>query len=394
MNSEVSKLVVASTGLRSSLGNAVNAAAAYRCGVSRLQELPEWPYFDNDTLNEQFIKAHSAMGLCEGFQGYARVLKLYASALRDVVNNVRDLELKKQKLSLILCFSEYMQYDEHLAVINEEFEKFYGKLLQESGVELSPTEISIYYGVEGVFSSLTQAQNQLTNGECGFCLIGSVDSFLLTDRLGQLVSTNKINSANNPQGLVPGEAGGFILLETEENAKGRGVERPLVISALEINQDSNNQPSEQLDTENSELAVEQNQQQGTANEENNEEQKAKHSIDLTGNHITDAVNRALSLIKIEEDRPGIIYSDFNGDRDKAVEFANARIRISQFHHINDWRVLVPATNFGDTGVVFPLLSLSLLNQANKRNYSKNESALIVASNEADAMAITVRGNYE
>src|SRR5687767_1477788 len=84
MAAATGELVLSGFGLHSSLGGLASAAAAFRCGLARARELPDWPYFDEDTLHEHKLIGHPAAAIDDGFQGMGRLLKMAQGALDDL----------------------------------------------------------------------------------------------------------------------------------------------------------------------------------------------------------------------------------------------------------------------------------------------------------------------
>ncbi|WP_455203497.1 hypothetical protein, partial [Kaarinaea lacus] len=241
-------MVVKSTGMCSSLGNSAQSFAAFRGSMSREKELLNMPYYDRDEFQQHFITAHSAMDSSEGFQGLARLIILGATALADLEKNAGETRFDNPKTGLFLCFPEYFEYDPALEVVGYEVEEFVRRLVAESQVMLNLNNMEVFYdGTAGVAMALEQAHRALLEGKYKQCIVGSIDSLLLQGRINQLIIDEKIKTADNTYGLIPGEASCFILLDLLANTRRNEEEADLTIVAYsrqiaeEVNEENDEQ---------------------------------------------------------------------------------------------------------------------------------------------------------
>ena len=207
---------VSGMGLQSSIGGVVTAAAAFRCGMSRAEELPEWPYFDEVEQDDHILVGHPATGVAPGFQGIARLLKLGTNALKDLGASVdlASLDLARTGVFLVLppnC---------------AEVERRPGELLQRLCTIArlradAQSQRTSFEGRVGIANAIRDAQTQLENGRLDHVVVGAIDTFLTAERISTLIESGEIKTEDNPVGLVPGEAAAFILLEQMEGTRRR-----------------------------------------------------------------------------------------------------------------------------------------------------------------------------
>lgn len=382
-------MVVKSTGMHTSLGTSLQAAAAYRCSMSREKELKNLPYFDSAEYQQHFVKAHSAMESSEGFQGIARLIILGATALADLQNNAAEIELDTAKTGLFLCFPEYFEMDPTLEVVGYEVEEFVQRLVEESQVNLNIKNMEVFYdGITGVATALEQAHRALLNGKYDQCIVGSIDSLLLQSKINQLLVEDEIKTADNTYGLVPGEASCFVLLETLANARRNNSEANLTIIAYSRQTADTNKPD--AEQNNSDEQAKESEDAQLTESQQDPERKLEENIVLQSKLLTEAITETTKYLQQIGGSNGVIYSDLNGQQQKVMAFSNGLIRAHGVHQveIGQWKLETPAVNFGDTGTSNVLLSLILACNASKKKLLAGKKALIVATEDYGS-AVTI-----
>lgn len=88
-------------------------------------------------------------------------------------------------------------------------------------------------GKIGFFRLVQNAIHLLESRKLEYCIVGGVDSYLLSSRLELLDGEWRLKSIRNVDGFIPGEAGSMVLLESEDTAIKRGV-KPLAIVGKEL----------------------------------------------------------------------------------------------------------------------------------------------------------------
>ena len=138
----------------------------------------------------------------------------------------------------------------------------------------------------GSRSKMESASSLLKVGECKFCLIGGVDSYIYRDALDWIEDNEQLHIPSNAWGFIPGEAAGFTLLCSSSTAKQYNL--PIKATLLST---------------------------GIAQEEN----RIKTKTICIGKGLTSAVNTAFGALP-EGIKVNQTYCDQNGEAYRADEF--------------------------------------------------------------------------
>ena len=350
MTGNSNDIAISALGVHSSLGGSMDAAAAFRCGLSRGQELQDWPYFDEETLHEHLLIGHPAAGLSDGFQGLGRFVKMGAYALEDMRQHLNSMDINPAKLGIFFVFPITDVNQAISADLKNEFGIFLTRLQELCWIKVEKKNTRAYFeGRLGVISAIQDAQKFLKDGNIDYCLIGAIDTLLDSQRLSDFLIANKVKTMDNPTGLVPGEAACFILLERLSSTKHREnipevvLQQPSLVIAPDKDDDSEQIP--------------------------------------TGCVLCEAMVGALDNAQATATDKGTIYCDMNGEDFKAADFGGALVRASSHYLLSDWKLEIPALSFGETGAASGMIAICLAFQAFSRGYLFGDKALVVMSSE-------------
>jgi 3-oxoacyl-[acyl-carrier-protein] synthase I len=359
--------VVSGIGLHSSLGGAVPAAAAFRCGMSRACALPEWPYFDEVEQDDHFFTGNQAAGVAAGFQGIARLLKLGTMALADLRRGVDLSSLPSSRLGFTLVLAADQADEER------DPNELVTRLCRTSGLDLPAAHLrTSFQGRVGVAAAIRDAQQVLVSGQFDHVIVGAIDTFLTVDRMAELIETRTIKSVDNPVGMVPGEAASFVLLESMRQVRRRGgsagaiVQSPVAIAPRDPAAGS---PGEEAPT-------------------------PPDSVSRPGQSLTKLMLTALRAAGGDAGARGILYADLNGTTPRALEFGSALVQVSLTHPLEHWHPVFPAASFGETGAASGLVATCLAVRAFAREPEKGRLALVITSCETGGDAAFALGSAE
>jgi len=207
---------------------------------------------------------------------------------------------------------------------------------------------SFYDDHAGGVCALSAAVEHLNTHRTDVCLVGGVDSLLALDTLDALQAEGRLFTADNPRGLVPGEAAAFCLVLTEQGC-----------IRLRL------PPLAELDG----LGL------------------ASESVPLgrpavcTGAGLSRAFTDALATLGSA--RVDDLLCDLNGEPYRADELAFALTRTAdRFHRPGSSRA--PADCWGDVGAASGALYLLLAACAWRRGYASGPRTLISTSAAAGA----------
>lgn len=196
----------------------------------------------------------------------------------------------------------------------------------------------------------------LTSGEVGVAVVGAMDSHLSATWLQALYERRCLKHAGSPVGFIPGEAGVFLILETERAARARGVTPLGRLTSIG------------LDRETVPLGG---------------------ALVSRGDGLTRAVRACLAAAGGGNDVERVI-TDINGERWRSAEYSVVATRCltalpRSFIH---WH---PADCVGDTGAASGALAVGMAVRGFARGYAGRGGVLILSSSPTGERAALVVG---
>jgi 3-oxoacyl-[acyl-carrier-protein] synthase-1 len=220
----VSDLAITGLSLVCPVGlNAVHACAAMRAGISRLAEyegyfaiLPEGPA-EEASEGPEPITAGRVPTVPDDLTGRERLLALALPALRGLIaeSGLRRKDLPRTGLLVALPAEDPGTAQWQLG------KTFAPELCRRSGLSGWPTVRSFEGGPAGALKAVETGRALLDAGGIDFCVVLAVDTLVSADRLTHLDQSWRLRSLRNPDGLIPGEAGCALLLESRRAAERR-----------------------------------------------------------------------------------------------------------------------------------------------------------------------------
>lgn len=202
-------------------------------------------------------------------------------------------------------------------------------------------------GHAGGMMALRSASEYLRATPAAVCIVAGADSYLDPDALEWIEDTDQLHSAgeqNNPQGFVPGEGAGAMLLVSAETAQRMGL-----------------QPLGRIEG------------QGLGREAN----LIRTDSVCIGEGLTAAMRGAMGGLP-QDERLTDVYCDLNGEPYRADEFAFAALRTRErFVAASDF--VAPADCWGDVGAASAVLLVMLACIAGLKGYANGPNALVWAS---------------
>jgi len=203
-------------------------------------------------------------------------------------------------------------------------------------------------------AAVAAAVADLAAGNIAAAVVGGIDSLIRPDSLEQLERAGILRSAVNNHGIIPGEAAGFILLETGPDSRGRALARVLgAATAVEPTAGSDD-PSQ-------------------------------------ARGLTEAVRGAVRQAALR-DGPPLVVCDLNGDRYRAIEWALADPRTLR-HLGGKVRLWHPADCLGDCGAASGLVDLVWGTVAMDKGYAGNDRVLVWGGSENELRGAAVIGGH-
>ncbi len=203
--------------------NAIHACAAIRAGISRLTEhesyfalLPEGPAAAASEGPEPII-AGKVPTLSDDIDGPDRLRGLALATLQGLIaeTGLRRKDLLRTGLFIALPTADVATAPWQLG------KNFAPELCKRSGLGQWPTVRTFEGGAAAALKAVETARALLEAGTLDFCVVLAIDTLVSADRLTHLDKTWRLRSLRNPDGLIPGEAGAALLLETKRSAERR-----------------------------------------------------------------------------------------------------------------------------------------------------------------------------
>ncbi len=165
--------------------------------------------------------------------------------------------------------------------------------------------------------------------------------------LDWLGRSGRLKSAENPFGIIPGEAGACFLLESPAGVRRRGATAHAHITGHALASEKNHFFSG----------------------------KASQGVGLA-TAVSAALSRAAAPVPFE----GTIVSDMNGEPWKAYELGMARVRLAD--KLGEKAQFVfPCDSFGEVGAASAAVAVCAAARSLRRRYARNGSVLVISSSD-------------
>jgi 3-oxoacyl-[acyl-carrier-protein] synthase I len=203
---------------------AAHACAAIRAGVSRIAQHegyfcipPDGPLAEVDDGAEPAMAARVPL-LSDDMGGAERISRLALLSLQGIIAETAFRRQDLRRTALLVCLPAS---DEGVASWSLGPE-FVSQLCRLAGVGDWALVKTIAEGPAGALQAMETARLLLAEGKIDFCLLLMADTLVDPERLTILDESWRLRSLRNPDGLLPGEAGAAILLESGLAAERRG----------------------------------------------------------------------------------------------------------------------------------------------------------------------------
>jgi 3-oxoacyl-[acyl-carrier-protein] synthase-1 len=382
--SERQVLAVTGSSLVCSLGlDPAVACAAMRAGIVRPTELDTFLVGTLDAFSG--VTVHEAPVITHGFEGDARALRLLQAAFEGLgLQSTDSLPARTAfYVSLPHPDREHTGFDlivdedlrRHLiarwqrlqdARVQPDFARR-AKTMLETAAVLSGWESPVHLraismsGNTGVAEMIAAASRDLAQASVDAAIVVGVDSWIDQTSLQWLDRRGRLKSPTSPAGLAPGEAAGFIVMQTASRTQPHGGQIQAIVHATIFD-----------DEQNCQLA-------------------GKISV---GESLATVLTRAASFANWSSEATPWLVVDHNGESYRAREWGCALTRLVQDHPAFHRPVLwYPVISVGDTGSATGIVQTIMALQAFERGYAKARQAVLLASADSGQRSATVLGAW-
>lgn len=200
-------IAILKTGLVTSVGlTAPTSCAAIR---AKLTNPSETRFIDS---GGEWIMAHQ-VALEQPWRGLAKLSKMAAMAIVEALADVPKDEWVQ--IPLLLCVAE----PERPGRLDGLDDRLFHDIQAELGASFAPPSAIVAHGRVGVAVALAQARKLLAGG-CARVLVAATDSLLTWPTLSHYEREDRLLTARNSNGFMPGEGAGALLVGAGEGQAG------------------------------------------------------------------------------------------------------------------------------------------------------------------------------
>lgn len=285
-----------------------------------------------------------------GFPGVTdrevRMLRLAGLAIRDALKEVSPAEPLPAFVALPAAPD---------VASNEPRQELLNLLMVQSKVKLELSSSRLHAGGRAAgIQALKEALGKLEDGSARWALVGGMDTYLDDLLIARLTEEGRISTAYNPDGFVPGEGAGFLLLSSPSYAKGCDPRPMGFIEGIG-------------------LGVEPGHRYG--------------GQPYKGDGLAEAF-RNLAEETTGNDPIKTVFAGFNGESYHAKEWGVAFLR-HRARFSGDMAVEHPADCIGDTGAAMAPIMIGLALSGMVRGYLAGPCAIWCTSDDVDCGAVRI-----
>jgi hypothetical protein len=208
----------------------------------------------------------------------------------------------------------------------------------------------VYGGHTGFAQAMETALKYLRSGSVNRCIVGAIDSLVEPSVLRAAHSRGLLKTGSRPIGFLPGEAAGFLLLETDKDrsARRRAIGKVAGVSRRNASGSRTDPPSK-------------------------------------GKALARAIDDVLT------DPNTLFIGDLNGQESRGVEWGYAQVDLTRRHpESQQYHVWLPAQHFGEIGAASGAVAACMALRSFERAYAPSDKIIAwLSSDTAETAAIRI-----
>ncbi|NMO15071.1 hypothetical protein HPC49_08230 [Pyxidicoccus fallax] len=290
-------------------------------------------------------------GVTLGFSGVGRLVAITEDALADLAARI-SLTALGREAGVFLALPDISvpgASPRSRAATQEALgRQVLGRALEVHSVSWSEDRWRFFTGGSAGFAlALAAARQELERRTFDVAVVGGVDSLLEPEHLRFLLAERRLKTADNPVGLLPGEAGALLVLRARARG-GTGGRNPQV--------------------------------EFTAVHTAVEPRAWEPGAMPDGSALATCV---LNVLGASPEQDVVFLCDLNGEQRRAWEWGSALVRLkSHVPSLGDSPAWVPATSFGDMGAAYGAVAACIALRAFERRYAPARRFVVVSQSDS------------
>jgi len=361
-------LIVTGIGMISAVGHdVITACASIRAGIIRPSDILHCPVLDEDSHKTEPLSGYPICNYTDGFGSVGRWVTMGIHAIKDLMNysglpDNGDINFWQQTAFIFVTPTLDAARFEFEGVINPQNvqQVLISPIMSRLGLPVQVNNcISVSEDNTGFIRACFEVPERLNQVNIERVIVVCMDSNIDAYALSWLNGTLQLKTSTRPDGLIPGEGSVAILLETENASNKRGVKPLLSINSASTKKENNDIFSDAVNI---------------------------------GEGLSKAIEGVLSPQYQDTLFSGSIYTDLNGEKWRAREYSGAKVNLLNKVFAPNVIEIIPATSLGDIGVVHVGLSICMMIESKRHDYSYHDNGLILASSASGstgALSVTV-----
>jgi 3-oxoacyl-[acyl-carrier-protein] synthase-1 len=148
----------------------------------------------------------STVPLAQPWRGRTKLLKMVTPAIQECLTQVSNIKI--DRIPLLLCVAETGRPG-RLEGLDQ---GFFDEIEAELAVRFNRESVIIPQGKVSGMVAVKLARQLLKDGSVPYCVIAGVDSLLVSTTLAVYEEQGRLQTSNNSDGFIPGEAGAAIVV--------------------------------------------------------------------------------------------------------------------------------------------------------------------------------------
>jgi len=338
------------------------SCAAIRAGLSSARLLPGTEVSEGEGQVSP-ARGHPIPGFVEGFFQAGAWVRLASGALEDLLHEGPFSASDFWQRTGLIALPPLLDPARFMWAIHQhpDASAFFMRPLRDIiGLPIPPKFIEVVAaGHAGVGEALQRAEKLIGSQQVDRVLIIGADSYLDGLSLQWLAQYRRLKSGESPVGLLPGQAGACLLVESDASARARRATSEGHVVAVVVKAPSTEKPP---------------------------------TVTELGRLLAQAVAEALDAAGAPHPFRGDVVLDLNGEEWKAHAWGTAQVLLARRIDFSECRRLLPCESLGETGAASGLLGVGLAIDHFSGGESPDHEALVCSVSDAEQVAVVlVRG---